>query len=168
MSKEAKLAAVYIVLGIVGLILLGWLYRYLPGLLYFLWFISITILFVAYELKLSGKIRRPYVINLAKATLGFSLIMSLMTLAGDWDGLRDKVGNNYVEGYSVRYYEDCCADDGSPFISADIKTSSWYGRVFLWAFEWVFIISLFVINIIVFLIYKGIEKRPLKIDENGT
>lgn len=169
MSKEAKLTAVYIVLGIVGLFLFGWLYRNLLVALYFLWFITIAILFVALKLKLSNKFRKPYVINFAKAILGFSLIMSLMIIMGEGERLRDKVGNNYVEGYSVIYYEDCCTDAGRPFMSADIVTSTWYGRVFLWAFEWVFIISLFFLNIIVFLIYKGIEKQPLlNIEENDV
>lgn len=161
MSKETILAATYIVLAIIGVVLLGWLYRNLPTVLYSLWFVPIVILFVAFKLKLSSKFRKPYVVFLAKAVLGFSLFMSLITLFGDWDGLRDYVGNNYVDGYSVRYYEDCCADDGSPFMAADISTSTWLGRVFLWAFEWVFILMLAALNITVFLIYKGIEKQPL-------
>jgi hypothetical protein len=95
MSKETKLTILYFTLGFVGLLFYGWIFRNMPFVLYFLWIISIVILFIVFKLKLFSKFRAPYIINYAKVTLGFSMLTSAMALWGDFAWFLDKKGNEY-------------------------------------------------------------------------
>ena len=95
MLKETKLTILYFIFGFVGLLVYGWIFRNMPFVLYFLWFISIVILFIVFKLKLFSKFRVPYIINYAKITLGFSLLTSAMALWGDFLWFLDKMGNEY-------------------------------------------------------------------------
>jgi len=100
MSKETKLTILYFTLGFVGLICYGWVFRSIPMVLYFLWFISIFILFTVIKLKLFSKFRVPYLINYAKVTLGFSLLTSAMALWGDFPWFLEEIRSEY-SGVSI-------------------------------------------------------------------
>lgn len=55
-----------------------------------------------------------------------------------FDSIRDIIGEKFVDGYHVTYYEDL-NEYGLPSTAAEIKTDSWLSRFGLWLFELLFV-----------------------------
>ena len=68
--------------------------------------------------------------------------------------LRDIIGYELIDGYSVHYYPDH-DDFGRAHLAADIHFKNWYVKVVLWLSEWILLFFCFTIP---FLTWKGITK----------
>jgi len=69
--------------------------------------------------------------------VGIAVAMSILFIA-HYDYLRDKLGERYLAGYSVYYYEDI-DEYGRLCRAADASANSFSGKVILYFSQWVMI-----------------------------
>lgn len=126
-----------LVLGLWAVVIFGQLFRSHMTEFLLLWFFIPVVAFwlntnpVRYYLSISS-------LKIARTILfGVVIVLSFASFA-HYDRVRDYLGQQFVEGYEVKYYEDS-DDNGRPTTAADVSTEHWYSRFGLWLFEWIFL-----------------------------
>jgi hypothetical protein len=113
-----------IVLGLYALIIFGELFRaYMPVFLFLWFFLPVVALWLNTQ-----PVRSAFSISSLKVTRGF-LVAAVVSLSlvsfAHYNQIRDSVGQRFVDGYKVGYYEDV-DDVGRPVRAASVSTSHWY------------------------------------------
>lgn len=131
------MVATLLVLGLASVAVFGELYRAHMPVFVCLWFF---IPVVAYWLNTRPVLSTFSVssFKVARAFL-FGIVMAVSFASfANFDRIRDSIGNFFVDGYEVIYYE--VADEyGRPTTASDVSTVHWYSKFVLWIFEWSFL-----------------------------
>jgi hypothetical protein len=160
-----------IVLGFFAIIIYGELFRaYMPVFLFLWFFLPVVALWLNTQ-----RVRSAFSISSLKIVRGF-LIAAVVSLSfvsfSNYNHIRDSVGQRFVDGYRVGYYEDT-DDVGRPVRAASVSTSHWYGRLGLWLFEWAFLGACAALPSITWYaanraVDEAIRKGSLRVHEQGA
>ncbi len=129
--------AALILLGLWGLSIAGEIYRAYLGVFLLIWlFIPIVSLWLRTH-RIIASSTATQIRRVRNALIGGAVFLSFSAFA-HFGLIRDVIGERFVAGYHVNYYED--SDEyGRPFRASDTVTDHWYSKVGLWVFEWAFL-----------------------------
>lgn len=129
--------AILVALGLWALMIYGELFRaHMPAFM-FLW---IFVPVVAWWLNTS-RMRSQFPVAALKVFRAILLTVVVLVSVGafaHYDRIRDAIGQRYVDGYHVAYYEDT-DDSGRPIRTGIVRTAHWYSKLALWLFEWLIV-----------------------------
>lgn len=131
------MVATLFVLGLLAVAGFGQLFRAYISVFIFLWLFMPVVAFwlntqpVLSTFSISS-------LKIARAFLFAVVLVTSFASFAHYDRIRDSLGQQFVEGYEVGYYEDT-DEYGRPSIAANVSTEHWYSKFELWLFEWTFL-----------------------------
>lgn len=153
---QSIVIAVLSLVALVALFSLGEGFRVHTAVFILFWLCTLFAALLLRTEHIRSRLSIPILRVFRGALVGLAAFLSFASFA-NYDRIRDAVGRELIDGYTVTHYEDT-DDAGDPYTASRASTSHWYSQFGLWVLEWVFVVLWLVVPYAVWVILSSAIK----------